>query len=71
VRELAAAEHSGPFGQRVRVSRVTIDRWILSWRRGGFDALVPSGRHAEPRTAAVVLELAAALKREVPPFRSS
>ena len=66
VRELAASEHTGPFGQRVRISRVTIDRWILSWRRGGFEALVPSARYAEPRTAAAVLELAAALKREVP-----
>ena len=28
VRDLAAREHTGPFGQRVRVSRVTIDRWI-------------------------------------------
>ena len=66
VRELAATEHTGPFGDRVRISRVTIDRWIASWRRGGFEALVPSGRHAEPRTAAGVLELAAALKREAP-----
>ena len=66
VRDLAAREHAGPFGDRVRVSRVTIDRWILVWRRGGFDALVPSARHAQPRTAAAVLELAAALKREVP-----
>ena len=66
VRDLAAREHTGPFGQRVRISRVTIDRWILVWRRGGFDALLPSARHAQPRTAAALLELAAALKREVP-----
>jgi putative transposase len=66
VRELAAAEHVGPFGGRVRISRVTLDRWIRAWRAGGFDALVPSARHAEPRTSASVLELAAALKREVP-----
>lgn len=66
VRELAEAEHAGPFGDRVRVSRVTLDRWIRAWRAGGFDALVPSTRHAEPRTPASVLELAAALKREVP-----
>jgi putative transposase len=66
VRELAEAEHMGPFGDRVRVSRVTLDRWIRAWRAGGFDALVPSARYAEPRTAASVLELAAALKREVP-----
>lgn len=66
VRELAAAEHTGPFGDRVRVSRVTLDRWILRWRRGGFEALLPSSRCAEPRTAPAVLELAVALKREVP-----
>jgi putative transposase len=66
VRDLAAAEHTGPFGDRVRVSRVTIDRWILVWRRGGFEALLPCTRYGEPRTAAAVLELAAALKREVP-----
>ncbi|MGH3468481.1 MAG: DDE-type integrase/transposase/recombinase [Thermocrispum sp.] len=66
VRELAEADHAGPFGDRVRVSRVTLDRWIRSWRAGGFDALVPPARHLEPRTPASVLELAAALKREVP-----
>ena len=66
VRELAAGEHVGPFGDRVRISRVTLDRWVRAWRTGGFDALVPSTRHAEPRTPASVLELAAALKREVP-----
>jgi len=66
VRELAAVEHAGPFGDRVRVSRVTLDRWIRAWRVGGFDALVPSTRHVEPRTQASVLDLAAALKREVP-----
>ena len=65
-RELAGQEHLGPFGDRVRVSRVTLDRWIRAWRGGGFDALVPSVRHGEPRTPASVLELAAALKREVP-----
>ncbi len=66
VRDLAAREHTGPFGERVQVSRVTLDRWILTWRRGGFDALVPSTRNCHPATSAVVLELAAALKREVP-----
>jgi putative transposase len=66
VRELADREHTGPFGQRVRVSRVTLDRWILTWRRGGFEALLPSARSCEPRTDPAVLELAAALKREVP-----
>jgi putative transposase len=66
VRALAEAEHTGPFGQPVRVSRPTIDRWIRAWRAGGFDALVPTPRRVEPRTPARVLELAAALKREAP-----
>ena len=66
VRELAAGEHTGPRGETVRVSRASLDRWIRAWRAGGFDALVPSARHAEPSTPAAVLELAVALKREVP-----
>jgi len=66
VRQLADVEHTGPSGTKVQVSRASLDRWIRAWRAGGFDALVPSGRHAEPSTPAQVLELAAALKREVP-----
>ena len=66
VRQLAGVEHAGPFGDTVMVSRVTLDRWIHAWRTGGFDALVPSMRYAEARTPAAVLDLAAALKREVP-----
>lgn len=66
VRRLAAMEHTGPAGEKVRVSRVSLDRWIRAWRTGGFDALIPAARNAEPRTPAAVLELAAALKREVP-----
>ncbi|HEX5877863.1 MAG TPA: DDE-type integrase/transposase/recombinase [Actinomycetota bacterium] len=66
VRDLAGREHPGPFGTPVRVARPTIDRWIRDWRRGGFDALVPHPRRVQPRTPAQVLELAAALKREVP-----
>jgi putative transposase len=66
VRQLAATEHRGPFGRPVRYSRESLDRWIRAWRAGGFEALQPTARHAEPRTDAAVLELAAALKREVP-----
>jgi putative transposase len=66
VRALAEREHTGPSGQPIQVSRVTLDRWVLMWRRGGFDALLPSTRNCDPRTSAAVLELAAALKREVP-----
>ena len=66
VRAVAEREHEGPFGQPVRVSRATVDRWLRDWRRGGFDALVPTPPKVSPRTPADVLELAVALKKEVP-----
>ncbi len=66
VRALAASEHRGPFGRPVRYSRESLDRWIRAWRAGGFEALQPTARNCEPRTDPAVLELAAALKREVP-----
>lgn len=66
VRSLADTVHEGPFGQEVRVSRQSLDRWIRAWRRGGFTALVPPQRQVTPRTAPEVLDLAAALKRENP-----
>jgi len=66
VRALAAAEHDGPDGRRVRVGRSTLDQWIRAWRAGGFDALVPKPRLVEPRTPVEVLALAEACKREAP-----
>ena len=66
VRRLAEQVHDGPFGEPVRVSRATLDRWIRSWRRGGFEALLPPRRRVAARTPEQVLELAAALKRENP-----
>jgi putative transposase len=66
VRALAAAEHRGPSGELVRVSRPTVDRWVRAWRAGGFEALVPSAARVGPRTPAEVLDLAVALKRENP-----
>jgi putative transposase len=66
VRALAAQPHTDPFGRVVKPSRWTLDRWIAEWRRGGFDALVPSPRQSQPRTPAEVLELASALKAENP-----
>ncbi len=66
VRSLADTVHKGPFGQDVRVSRQTLDRWIRTWRRGGFTALQPPARQVTPRTPQEVLDLAAALKRERP-----
>jgi putative transposase len=64
VRQLASEDHLGPDGERVRVSRNTLDRWIKAYRTGGFDALVPAGRHSDPRTPVAVLELAESLRVE-------
>ncbi|MEX2549726.1 MAG: helix-turn-helix domain-containing protein, partial [Nitriliruptoraceae bacterium] len=44
VRALAAREHRGPNGEWKMVGRSTLDRWIRSYRAGGFDALVPAVR---------------------------
>src|SRR5512142_3360842 len=66
VRKLAASEHLTPWGERVRVSRRTLDRWRVMWREGGFDALLPPAREGVPRIPAAVLELAVALKQEAP-----
>lgn len=66
VAELAEQDHIGPNGIRVRISRATLDRWILAWRRGGFEALKPAPRAGGLRTSTEILELAVALKQEVP-----
>jgi putative transposase len=66
VRHIAAGTHTDPFGNPIRVSRETLDRWIRRYRRGGFEALVPPPRRLAARTDAQVLELAASLKRENP-----
>ena len=66
VRALAGRDHTGPNGERVRVGRSTIDRWIRQWRVEGFDALVPTPRAAQPTTPASVLALSVSLKLEAP-----
>jgi putative transposase len=66
VRALAEREHVGPDGRLVGVARGTLDRWIRSYRDGGFEALVPRTRLVAPRTAAELLELAFQIKRERP-----
>jgi putative transposase len=66
VRAIAAAEHQGPGGQRVRVSRATLDRWARRWRQDGFDALVPAPRVVQRRTPKQVTDLAVAVKKETP-----
>ena len=37
-------------GRTIWINRWTLDRWIADWRKGGFDALVPSPRQSAPRT---------------------
>lgn len=66
VRRLAARDHVGPDGRRVRVARSTLDRWIRAWRAGGYEALVPDPRAGVPLTNATVLDKAERLKREQP-----
>lgn len=66
VRSLASRTHTGPFGTEVKVSRMTIDRWLKSWRREGFDGLKPRLRAHTPVTPETVLALAETLKRERP-----
>ncbi|MGH2903995.1 MAG: DDE-type integrase/transposase/recombinase [Solirubrobacteraceae bacterium] len=66
VRSLAAREHLGPDGRWVRVSRTTIDRWVRSYRAGGFQALTPTPRRVVNKSPERLLELACALRREQP-----
>lgn len=66
VRDLAARDHRGPDGRRVRVGRSTLDRWIRAYRAGGFDALVPQPRKTGPISDVELLDLAVRLKRENP-----
>jgi YD repeat-containing protein len=44
VRQIAAATHTDPFGNQVRYSRDTLDRWIRRYRADGFEALLPAPR---------------------------
>jgi len=64
VQAIADREHDGPFGEKVTVSRQTIDRWCRWWRAGGFAGLVPQPAQVHARTPAEVLDMAAGLKRE-------
>lgn len=66
VRAIAGVPHTDPDGRTIWITRWTLDRWISDWRKGGFDALVPSPRQAQPRTPPEVFELATALKKENP-----
>jgi putative transposase len=66
VRQLAAREHRRPDGEWRTVGRSTLDRWIVAYRAGGFDALVPATRRRQPSCDVELLDLAVKLKRENP-----
>jgi putative transposase len=66
VRDLAAKEHRDPNGEWTTVGRSTLDRWIVAYRTGGFDALVPAKRDRSPMSDVELLDLAVRLKRENP-----
>jgi putative transposase len=66
VRELASREHRGPDGEWTTVGRSTLDRWIVAYRTGGFDALVPAQRRRQLVCDVELLDLAVKLKRENP-----
>ena len=57
VRQIAAATHTDPIGNRVCISRETLDRWIRRYRAGGFEALVPPPRRLATRTVAQVARI--------------
>ncbi len=46
VRGLAARDHTGPGGVRVRVARNTLDRWIRDWRAEFVPVLIRQRNHA-------------------------
>jgi putative transposase len=66
VRALAGKEHRGPNGRWKTVGRSTLDRWIVAYRTGGFDALIPAERERNPTCDVELLDLAVKLKRENP-----
>lgn len=66
IRAVAARAHLLPDGSQVRVSAVSLWRWLRAWRRGGYQALLPQQHRPPNRTPERVLEMAASLKREAP-----
>lgn len=70
VRELACMTHTGVDKTPVVVSRQSIDRWIRSYKKGGFRSLYPSERHVEARTPQHLVSLACELRKQ-DPFRTA
>jgi putative transposase len=68
VRALAARTWTTPEGVERSVSRVTIDRWVLAYRRDGLGGLrsVPRADRGRARSQGQWLEEAARLRRALP-----
>jgi putative transposase len=68
VRQIAARSHAHPDGSARTYSRVTIDRWLRSWRAGGLDALKPAERSdtGAVRAHPELFAEASALRLELP-----
>ena len=68
VRALAERTHRHPDGSTVRVTRVTVDRWLRAYRERGLEGLRPQRRSdsGAVRRHPELFELAAALRRELP-----
>lgn len=56
--QAAARMHQRPDGKFVRLSARTIEAWYYSYRRGGFDALLPRGRSDVGQSRAISPEVA-------------
>ncbi|MDE0097320.1 MAG: DDE-type integrase/transposase/recombinase [Gammaproteobacteria bacterium] len=68
-RELSERAWDIPGSDRTRVASETIRSWLLNYRTGGFDALVPKGRsdrHGQRRLSPETVESLAGLKRDKP-----
>ena len=68
VRELAARTWVGPDGVERQISRTSIDRWLVAYRKNGLAGLAPVPRsdRGQPRSARRWLDQAANLRRAVP-----
>lgn len=69
LRELAGKTYEIPFSKATRVHKRTLERWLQCYRKGGLEALKPTGRADKGGSRALpraVLEKAEALKRELP-----
>lgn len=68
-KRLAAGTYKIPFSDKTRVDKRTLERWLGLYRRGGLEALKPTGRTDRGSARALtpqVLGRAEALKKELP-----